>query len=176
MRKIALLLITLISVSAFAVKPTDYSDQLDLLRSGDSVAITDAGGVVVKYFSHTTTAITNGQSVAIAEIPANSRIIGGHLSMAAHGGAQAIDVGLIAKDGGGYINKPTTTADDTDLLLNDVACSNAVADTFCDFAAGDYDGYAGFDTDVYLAVTANATAWEADKALVGWVMYIKGNN
>jgi len=170
-------LLALIGAVAFATTPADYSAQLDLSLAGDSIAQTDAGRVVVKYFNHTTTAITN-QVVALVEIPANSRIIGGHISIAAMGGTEDAVVGLIAKDGGGYINKPTTTADDPDLFLDNLDAGSGVNDTFGDFAAGDYDGYAGFDTDVYLTVGCESDddIWVAAKAIKGWVMYIRSNN
>ena len=114
---------------ALAVTPSAYSTQQALLNSGDTVAQTDSGNVVCQYFTYTTTALTNA-TVALTRIPANSRIIGGQISVAAMGGAEVFDLGLVAVDGGGYINKPSTTADDVDLFLDGIAVSNAVLDTF----------------------------------------------
>jgi len=162
-------------LSALAVKPSAYSDQQTLLNAGDMVAQSDSGDVVVKYFSYTTTALTN-QSVALVGIPANTRIIGGEISIGAMGGSEVIDLGLIASDGQGYINKPTTTADDVDLFLDGIAVSNATVDTFADIVQGDSNAaYAGYDTPVCLAITApsGADVWVADKAVTGWVKYIK---
>lgn len=171
---IALFIMAALAVSVWAVKPTAYSTQLVLLNGGDSVASTDVGNVVCKYFSYTTTALTN-KSVALVEIPANTRIIGGQISVGAMAGAEVFDLGLIGADGGGYINKPTTTADDVDLFLDGIACSNAVVDTFADIVQGDSNAaYAGHDTPVYLTITApsGAAVWVADKAVTGWVQYI----
>lgn len=172
---IGFLLVTVLSASVQAVTPTAYSDQQTLLNAGNMVAQSDAGEVVTKYFSYTTTAISN-KTVALVEIPANTRIIGGQIAISAMGGAETFDVGLIAKDAGGYINKPTTTADDVDLFLDGISCSNAVVDTFATISAGDSNAaYAGYDTPVYLTITAPAggAVWVADKAVTGFVQYIK---
>jgi len=176
MKKLLVLLSAFaVGLSVSAVTPSAYSTQQALLNAGDMVAQSDSGDVVVKYFSYTTTALTN-QSVALVEIPANTRIIGGQISVAAMGGSEVIDLGLIGADGNGYINKPTTTADDVDLFLDGIAVSNATVDTFADIVQGDSNAaYAGYDTPVFLSLTApsGADVWVADKAVTGWVKYIK---
>ena len=176
MNKLFVSLISLlVAFSAFAVQPTTYSDQLTLLNAGDTVIQADAGDVVTLYFTETTTALTN-QSCALVLIPANTRIIDGEISVAAMGGSETFDLGLIGADGNGYINDGSSTADDVDLFLDGISASNAVADTFANIVAGDSNSaYAGHDKDVYLAITAPAggAVWVADKAIKGWVQYIK---
>ncbi len=178
--KKSLTLIAVIAIAGLAsaaVIPSDYSDQLDLLNSGDTVAQTDSGEVVVKYFTHTTTALTNG-SVALVRIPANARILGGVIKWEDMGGSEVIDLGLISANGDGYIDDGDSTADDIDLFLN-----NHDNPKDCGWDTGGVSGgigesnatYASFDKDVYLAVSAAAgePTWVADKVISGWVMYIK---
>ena len=163
-----------LALSVFAVKPAAYSDQQTLLNAGDQVAIGDAGGIKCKYFTYTTTALTN-QSVALVRIPANTRIVDGEISIAAMGGAEVIDLGLIGENGNGYINDTSSTADDVDLFLDGISVSNATVDTFANLVQGDSNpNYAGYDKDVYLTATAPAGAavWVADKVIKGWVKYI----
>ena len=168
-----------IVLSASAVKPSDYSDQLDLLNSGDSVAMTDSGEVVVQRFTYTTTALTNA-SVALVRIPANSRILGGAIKSTDMGGSEVLDLGLIGANGNGYINDADSTADDIDLFLDGVANPN---DSGWDTGGaaggiGKADAtYASYDKDVFLAVSAAAgdPIWVADKVISGWVMYVKAN-
>jgi hypothetical protein len=165
------------ATSVFAVKPSAYSDQQTLLRSGDFVAQADSGEVVVKYFSYTTTALTNA-SVALVRIPANARIIGGAIQSTDMGGLEVLDLGLIGADGNGYINDTSSTADDIDYFLDGVANPNDSG-----FDTGGASGGIGeanassaiFDKDVYLAVSAAAgdPIWVADKVISGWVMYLK---
>jgi len=162
---------------ASAVTPSDYSDQLDLLRAGDSIAQTEAGKVVVKYFTHTTTALTNG-TVALVEIPASVRIIGGAIKSTDMGGSEVLDLGLIGADGNGYINDADSTADDIDLFLDGVANPNDSGWDTGGAAGGIGEAnatYASFDKKVYLAVSAAAgdPVWVAAKVISGWVMYIK---
>lgn len=177
MKKTLVLLVSFGLVSgALAVKPSAYSDQQTLLNAGDSVVMADSGDVVVKYFSYTSTALTNA-SVALVRIPANTRIIGGHISIPAMGGTNKCDVGIIGADGNGYYNDTSSTADDVDLLLDGIDSAGGINDTFGDFAAADYSGQAGYDKDVYLTATAGAGdgTWVTNKAIVGWVMYLKAN-
>ncbi len=177
MKKLVCLIVALGAISAFAVTPSDYSDQLDLLRGGDSVARTDSGEVVVKYFTYTTTAISNA-TVALVEIPANARIIGGAIKSTDMGGSEVLDLGLIGANGNGYIDDTDSTADDVDLFLDGVANPNDSGWDTGGAAGGIGEAnatYASFDKNVYLAVTApsGAAIWVADKVISGWVMYIK---
>lgn len=165
------------ALTASAVKLSAYSDQLELLRGGDSIAQTEAGLVTVKYFSYTTTALSNA-TVALVEIPANARIIGGAIKSEDMGGSEVLDLGLIGVDGNGYIDDTDSTADDVDLFLDGVANPNDSG-----FDTGGASGgigesvatYASFDKNVFLAVTnpSGAAIWVADKVISGWVMYIK---
>ena len=178
MKKVMLFVVGLmVSASAFAVLPADYSDQLDLLRAGDTVAQTESGEIVVKYFTHTTTAISNA-SVALVTIPANSRILGGAIKSTDMGGSEVLDLGLIGADGNGYINDGSSTADDIDLFLDGVANPNDSGWDTGGAAGGIGETvatYASYDKDVYLAASAAAgdPIWVADKVISGWVMYIK---
>lgn len=175
MKKILFIIAMTVAGASFAVRPSAYSTTLTTTRAGGTVSENMEGEVVCKYFEYTTTALSNA-SVALVSIPANARVIDGEISVAAMGGAEVFDLGLIAVDGEGYINKPTTTADDVDLFLDGIACSNAVTDTFANLVAGDANAaYAGFDTPVYLTITAPSgeAVWVADKLVKGWVQYIK---
>lgn len=174
-------IVTAISGLVLAISPavTQYSDQETLLRAGDSVAQGDAGDCKVKYFKYSDTSVAvSNKTIALCEIPANVRIIGGAVDIDDTDGVATMvySIGLAAKDGGGYINKPTTTADSATLFVSSAVCSNGVNDTFADIAEGDTNaGYAGFDTPVYLILNNPAgagTVWSANFVLTGWVKYI----
>jgi len=178
MKKILVLLVGFgFVLSASAVKPSAYSDQQTLLRAGDTVTQADSGRVNIKYFSYTTTALTNA-SVALVRIPANARILGGAIQSTDMAGAEVLDLGLIGADGNGFINDTSSTADDIDYFLDGVANPNDSG-----FDTGGASGGIGeanassaiFDKDVYLAVSAASgdPIWVADKVISGWVMYLK---
>ena len=176
---IAFSIMAAIVASAYSagVKPAAYSVQQALLIAGDSVAQTDSGEVIIKYFSWTSTALTN-QTVALVRIPANTRIIGGAIATEDMGGGEVMDLGLIGVNEDGFIDNTDSTADDTDLFMDGVAnpfdtgwdsggASSGLADTVAT--------YASFDKDVYLALTAadGDPVWATNKTVTGWVMYLK---
>ncbi len=174
---ITLVLVALLALSAQAVTPSFYGVEEALLNAGGSVAIGDSGEIVIKRFTYTSTAMTNA-TVALVRIPAHSRIIGGTLKVEDMGGTETHDLGLIGANGNGYINDTDSTADDVDLFIDNGA---SPADSGWDTGGvaggiGEADAtYAAYDKDVYLTLTApsGGDIWVADKAISGWVMYIK---
>lgn len=146
--------------------------------NGDSLTNYEAyndGTLMVKYFSHATGAVAySNDTIFLVKIPENSRIVGGDIAVSAMGGAQIFDLGLVGADGSGYISDGTTTADNKALFLDDIACSNAVIDTFAKMSAGDANAnYIGNTRDTYLAITTpDGVAWTTNETISGVVYYI----
>ena len=162
---LAILLGVTIGLTAFA---TNYDS--DTLGSSDQ---SYDGRVVAKYFSYatSTTAHTTNDTIVLTRIPENAMITGGEISVTAMGGAQTFDVGLMGADGSGYYTG--TTANDVDLFLDGISCSNLVTDTFANLENG--DGNALFELGarpVYLTVTC-PTAWTTNETIRGVVFYIE---
>lgn len=132
------------------------------------------GTVMAKYFSHATgnSAYSNA-TVYLTKIPEKSRIIGGTVSVTAMGGAQVFSMGLAGADGSGLIGNSISNS--TSLFLSNIACSNAVVDTFANQANGDSNAnYIGNTKDTYLTITApsGAAAWSVSNTISGVVYYI----
>lgn len=155
---------------ALTVLATNYNS--DTLESTDQ---SYDGLIQAKYFSFATgtSVLVTNDTVVLAEIPANAMIVDGEINVSAMGGAQTFDLGLKGADGSGYWTG--TTADDVDYLLDGIACSNAVTDTFASLRAGDTIAAVELGArPVYLTITCPATAsWTTNETIKGVVYYIE---
>jgi hypothetical protein len=175
MKKVLAILIGVAVASfAFATDPTFRTTALTP-SAGTTGNAYDAGAEVTVYFEHTTTAaLTNGQTLALARVPGQARLIDGEINIAASGVASTNTLGLIAVDGSGfYSNDGSTDADDTDGLLTAFATTNAVKDTFCNLVAGDLLDGKVVEKDVYIVFTGGGTAFPTNKVIKGVVRYIR---
>lgn len=153
-------------------KADDYSDQMDDINDGEKLPITSAKGEVrFSIFEFTVpSGGTAGTSVvALCEIPEGARVIGGAIDQDALG--NTLDLGLVGKDGNGYIDKDKSVADDTDLFLDGIDTSIASQDTFAELSAGDANALYTVDKQCLLVAVA-AGAWTAGKILKGYVKYV----
>ena len=165
MKKFLIPIIALIAVGVIAATyEADTFGQIDQANSGL---------VIAEYFTYATgtTEHTTNDTVILAFIPQNARIIGGVIAVSAMGGAQTFDVGLRGADGSGYYIE--TTANDVDLFLDGISCSNAVVDTFAQLGQGDSNAdFRVGSRPVFLTVTCPA-AWTTNETITGWVQYIQ---
>lgn len=150
----------------------DYSDQLDDVIAGEKLNINEATGEIrFAKFSFTVptgdTAITS--IVALCTIPEGARIVGGGLYQTTLG--NTLDLGLVAKDGSGYLDVAGTVADDTDMFLDGIDTSGDSGDTFGVIENADPNAYYVTEKECYLVAVA-AGAWTATKTLIGEVRYV----
>ncbi len=135
----------------------------------------DQGKVIVKYFSYATSTVAHTNDVIqLAELPMNTRVVGGVVTVSAMGGAQTFDMGIMGADGSGYYTG--TTANDPDFFTaSPISCSNAVADTFADVVAGDLNANVELgDRRTYLTISPPATVlWTTNETITGWIKYIE---
>ena len=170
MKKITTLLTALLIVAASALA-TDYNS-----ANLDTTDSTYGGRVLAKCFDFATgDNVLSNSLVALTYIPANSRIIGGTVAVSAMDGAQTFDMGLMGADTSGYISTTTTTADDPDLFLDGISCSNAVVDTFAMQENSDDNANYNLNTrPTYLTIKAVGTAlWTTNETVSGVVYFIE---
>lgn len=172
------LIIVFMALAGFAFATTPGSKVTALTPSAGTTGDNyDAGAEVSIFVNHTTTAvITNGSALAIAKVPAQSRILSCELSMAASGVNSTNTVGLIAVDGSGYYSLDgSTSADDTDAFLTAFSTSNAVNDTFADLSAGDANAGLTVEKDVYIVIDGASAGitYPTNKAVKAVVRYIR---
>ena len=143
----------------------------DTLESANQ---SNGGRVLVKYFSHNTGAVAHtNDTILLAKIPMQARIIGGVISVSAMGSTQTFDVGLMGADGSGYYKG--TTANDVDLFLDGISCTTAINDTFADAMQADANANLELgDRHVYLTIThPTGTTWTTNETITGWVKFIE---
>lgn len=167
MKKLIILFSALIATAVFAA---NYNS--DTFESEDQ---SYEGRIVGKYFSYATgTTVHTNDTIVLTRIPENAMIVRGEINVSAMGGAQVFDMGLMGADGSGYYTG--TTANDVDLFLDGVSCSNAVNDTFCVLENGDAVApYELAARPVYLTITApsGAASWTTNETIKGVVYYIE---
>lgn len=172
MKKVLAFLISF--VAAFSVMATDidYKTSDLTVSAGTTPANYNSGSEITQYFTYTTpSAIATNKVIALAKVPAYSRILDCEITTEAHGGSQTFEVGLIGADDTGYYTG--TTADDTDFFLSAFAVTNAVNDTFASFSAGDSN--AGYQTtkDVYVVIRTDGAALATNKTVEGVVRFLR---
>ena len=177
MKKLLTLLVSFAVV--FAVGATTPSNKTTALTASASQTPDsyDEGAVTYSYFNFTTTAvITNGTTLAIVKVPAQSRIVSSEIQFSASGTTSTNTLGLIAVDGSGYYSLDgSTDADDLDGLLTVFSTENAVTDTFASDAAGDLLAGKVVEKAVYIVVdgAAGSAAYPTNETIKGFVGYIK---
>ena len=120
--------------------------------------------------THGASGIADGSNVFVAKLPKGARILIGKLKFEAMGGTAALDVGLAAADGSGFIDAAGTVADDDDLFGAAIDVSGAGEAVFADTIAQNY-GYE-LEKECYLVLTAETDNWADDKDLIGHIEYV----
>ena len=177
MKKALVLLVSFaVAFSVLATTPANKTTALTASTSQTANSY-DEGEVTYQYFNFTTTAIvTNGSLLAIAKVPAQSRIVSSEIQLSASATTSTNTLGLIAVDGSGFYSLDgSTDADDADGLLTAFATTGAVTDTFASDAAGDLLAGKVVEKAVYIVVdgVAGAAAYPTNETIKGFVGYIK---
>jgi hypothetical protein len=137
----------------------------------------NTGEVITQYFEYTTVALmTNGSYVALAKVPAQSRIMDCEINLEASGVTSTNTLGLIAVDGSGFYSLDgSTDADDPDGLLTAFATTSAVQDTFASLVNNDLLAGKVVEKEVYIVMdsVAASTDYATGKTIKGVVRYIR---
>lgn len=153
-----------------------YSDELTQVRAEGHELLKPNemhGRVRMCRFSYTTPAtvgVVDGQNIAMCILPKGARILEVFAAFEAMGGSAALDIGLMAKDGSGYIDEDDSVADDDDLLGAAISVVSAGETIAADTIAQNY-GYE-IGKECYLVFTAETGNWAAEKDIVGHVLYV----
>jgi hypothetical protein len=141
-------------------------------QTGDNY---DAGAEVSVYFTYTFDGTeTNGQSIALAIVPGQSRLIDGELNIEASGVASTNTLGIAATDGSGYYSLDgSTDADDVDGLLTAFSTEAAKKDTFCNLVAGDLKAADVVEKDVFIVMGVTSDLIPTNKVVKGVVRFIR---
>jgi hypothetical protein len=137
----------------------------------------NTGEVITQYFTYETVALmTNGSYVALARVPAQSRILDCEINLEASGVASTNTLGLIAVDGSGFYSLDgSTDADDPDGFLTAFATISPVQDTFASLVNDDLLAGKVVEKDVYIVLDSVAASvdYAVDKTIQGVVRYIR---
>jgi len=177
MKRTLVLLVGLIATGAFAAGtlPT-YKTTVLTPATGTTPDAYNTGAEITQFFTYTTVGTeTNAKYIAVAKVPAGSRLIDGELHFGATGVATTNTLGIVAVDGSGFYSLDgSTDADDPDGLLTAFATISLVKDTFCNLVAGDLKASAVVEKDVYIVVdTTSVLALPVGKVIKGVVRYIR---
>lgn len=176
MKKTLVLLVGLcIATGAFGSSAT-YKTTVLTPATGTTPDAYNTGAEITQYFTYTTVGTeTNAKYIAVAKVPAGSRLIDGELNFGATGVATTNTLGIIAVDGSGFYSLDgSTDADDPDGLLTAVATQTLLKDTFCNLVAGDLKAGDVVEKDVYIVIdTVSTLALPASKVIKGVVRYIR---
>lgn len=121
------------------------------------------------FFTFTAGTESAGLDVALAVIPKGARILEGTISVSATTGSATIALGLMAKDGSGYIDAAASVADGVALLLAAAAITTTAKVAFAATQAL-YYGYEA-EKELYLTMTTAAAAL-ASQTIKGHIRYV----
>jgi len=176
MKKLIVLLAVCVAGSVFASSATFKTTALTPTTSQTAESY-NTGEVITQFFTYETVALmTNGSYLAIAKVPAQSRIMDCEINFEASGVTSTNTLGLIAVDGSGFYSLDgSTDADDPDGFLTAFSTQSAVQDTFASFANNDLLAGKVVEKEVYIVLdsVAGATDYAADKTIQGVVRYIR---
>ena len=176
MKKTLVLLVCLIATGAFAATLPTYKTTVLTPATGTTPDAYNTGAEITQYFTYTPVGTeTNAKYVAVARIPAGSRLIDGELNFGATGVATTNTLGIVAVDGSGFYSLDgSTDADDSDGLLTAFATIALVKDTFVNLVAGDLLAGKVVEKDVYIVIDTTSTlALPVSKVIKGVVRYIR---
>lgn len=177
MKKVLAFLISfVVGFSVLATTPASYTAQLTKTTSQTPESY-NRGEEYTQYFEITTdTIVTNGSVLALALIPAQSRIIGGEIELSASGTTSTNTLGVIAADGSGYYSLDgSTDADDTDAFLAAFSSQAQVNDGFAKILDDDLNAALTVEKAVFLVLdgAAGAAAYPTNETIKGVVRYIR---
>lgn len=121
------------------------------------------------FFTFTSATEGSGTDVALAVIPKGARILQGTISVSATTGSATIALGLMGKDGSGYIDSANTVSDGTALLLAAAAITTTAKVAFAATQAL-YYGYEA-QKELYLTMTTGAAALSS-QVIKGHIEYV----
>lgn len=127
------------------------------------------GRVRMSFFTKTFASEAAGLDLALCKLPKGARIVGGEISFSASTGTATIAVGLMGKDGSGFIDAANSVSDNTALLLAAAAITTTPVVRLANTQALSY----GYETEKELYVTlTTAVAAMGTQVLKGHIAYI----
>lgn len=177
MKKLIVLLIGLSALSASAIV-TNNNFATDLSPSAATTPQSyNYGSEEIIYVSFVTTAaVTNGTELALAKVPAFSRIIGGEIDITASGVTSTNTLGFSAVDLSGYVTLDgSTTADDPDGFLTVFSTENAMDENFAIVSESDANAGLLVEKDTYILLdgAAGSAALPIGETITLIVRYIR---
>lgn len=149
-----------------------YSDEITAFNSNASAALEPTehyGRKRISYFTVTLASQASGEDIAVAILPKGARILSGQITATATlANSATLAVGLMGKDGNGFIDSAASVSDSVSLLKAAAAQGTAIVG----FALTQtlYYGYK-VQKDLYLTLTTG-TGTVATEVIKGHVEYV----
>jgi len=136
-----------------------YSDQYTKLNASTKLDPTELRGRVrIAYFKRSTSAalpVASGDTIKLTQLPSGARVIGGNVAFGAMGASATAKIGTAADDDRYSGSVDVSAAGHSEL-------AGTIAKNTCDALTA--------DTDIIL--TAGGANYAADKAVVGYLLYV----
>lgn len=155
-----------------ATSINSYSDEITAYNSANSAALAPNehfGRKRVSFFTVTLASQASGEDIAVAIIPKGARILSGVLAASATlANSATLSVGLMAKDGSGYIDSANSVSDSVTLLK--AAAAQGTTQVPFAITSALYYGYVA-QKDLYLTLTTG-TGTVSTEVIKGHVEYV----